>query len=261
MIRNRLKRRALAGEKLLGAWVFSGSPAIAELYALAGYDFVLIDSEHTPIDVADVLACVRAVEAGGGDAMVRVPGHDPSHFKRLLDAGIHSLMAPMVDTIAQAEAVIRACRYPPRGRRGYSASVARSGLYGYDVDYIETAHQETFLALQIEDADAARNAGALAALDGADCLFIGPNDLAGTIGKLGRITEPDVLALVDQAAAATLAAGKVLGTIPIPGRDASALAAMGYGMVVGECDMAAVKAGADADRKRHRGAFPGREGA
>ncbi|MFX5570620.1 aldolase/citrate lyase family protein, partial [Acinetobacter baumannii] len=74
MIRNRLKRRALAGEKLLGAWVFSGSPAISELYALAGYDIVLIDTEHTPIDVADVLTCVRAVEAGGGEAMVRVPG-------------------------------------------------------------------------------------------------------------------------------------------------------------------------------------------
>jgi 4-hydroxy-2-oxoheptanedioate aldolase len=259
MIRNRLKRRALAGENLLGAWVFSGSPAICELYALAGYDLVLIDTEHTPLDIAEVLACVRAVEAGGGDAMVRVPGQDSSHFKRMLDAGIHSLMVPMVDTVDQAKAVIEACLYPPRGRRGYAASVSRSGLYGFDEGYIDTAHQETFLALQIESASAASIAGTMAALDGADCLFIGANDLAGSLGKLGRLTEPDVLAAIDEAAQATKGAGKVLGTIPIPGRDASSLAAQGYGIVIGECDMATVKAGAVADIATHRRAFPGRK--
>ncbi len=135
MIRNRIKRRAKAGEKLLGAWVFTGSPAACEIYALAGYDIVLIDSEHTPIDVKDVLECVRAVEAGGGDAMVRVPGHDSSHFKRLLDAGIHSFMVPMVDTVDQAHAIVRSCLYPPRGRRGFAATAARSGLYGFHEDY------------------------------------------------------------------------------------------------------------------------------
>lgn len=259
MIRNRLKRRALAGEKLLGAWVFSGSPAISELYALAGYDIVLIDTEHTPIDVADVLACVRAVEAGGGEAMVRVPGHDPSHFKRMLDAGIHSLMVPMVDTVEQAKAIIHACLYPPRGRRGYAASVSRSGLYGFDPTYADTAHEETFLALQVESAACAAIAGDIAALGGADCLFIGANDLAGSLGKLGQLTDPDVLASIDQAASATKAAGKVLGTIPIPGRDASELAAAGYGIVIGECDMWTVKEGAVADLARHREAFPGRK--
>ncbi|MBN8938178.1 MAG: 4-hydroxy-2-oxovalerate aldolase [Rhizobiales bacterium] len=259
MIRNRLKRRALAGEKLLGAWVFSGSPAISELYALAGYDIVLIDTEHTPIDVADVLACVRAVEAGGGEAMVRVPGHDASHFKRMLDAGIHSLMVPMVDTLEQAKAIIDACRYPPRGRRGYAASVSRSGLYGFDPTYADTAHEETFLALQVESAACAAIAGDIAALDGADCLFIGANDLAGSLGKLGQLTDPDVLASIDQAAGATKASGKVLGTIPIPGRDASQLAAEGYGIVIGECDMWTVKEGAVADLARHRKAFPGRK--
>ena len=258
MIRNRMKRRAMAGENLLGAWVFSGSPAICELYALAGYDIVLVDTEHTPIDVADVLTCVRAVEAGGGEAMVRVPGHDPSHFKRLLDAGIHSLMVPMVDTVDQARAIISACRFPPRGRRGYAASVARSGLYGFDETYAETAHEETFLALQIESAAAARIAGEMAALDGADCLFIGANDLAGSLDKLGQLDAPDVLASIDAAAAATRAAGKALGTIPIPGRDAAQLAAAGYGIVIGECDMATVRAGALADIGRHRKAFPGR---
>lgn len=258
MTRNRIKRRALAGEKLLGAWVFSGAPAVCETYALAGYDIVLIDAEHTPIDMAETLACVRAVEAGGGDAMVRVPSHDFGMFKRMLDAGIHSLMVPMIDTMDQAKGIISSCLYPPRGRRGYSASVARSGLYGFDEDYIDTAHEDTFLALQVESDLASRNAAAMAALPGADCLFIGANDLAGSLGKLGRLTEPDVLASIDRAAEATLAAGKVLGTIPIPGRDPLALAERGYGIVIGECDMATVRAGAVADLARNRKAFPGR---
>lgn len=257
MIRNILKRRAMAGEKLLGAWVFSGSPAACELYALAGYDLVLIDSEHTPIDLADTLVCVRAVEAGGGQAMVRVASHDPGHFKRLLDAGIHSLMIPMVDTVAQAEAIIAACLYPPRGRRGYSASVARSGLYGFDESYATTAHEETFLALQVEHVSAVKAAAAIAALPGADCLFVGPNDLSGTMGKFGQLADPEVIGALETVAAAARGAGKCAGVIPLPGRDASAMAAMGFGIVVGECDMAAIKASAVADRARHRAAFPG----
>lgn len=257
MRRNRLKRRAMAGEKLLGAWVFSGSPAMAELYATAGYDLVLVDAEHTPIDLAGVLACVRAVEAAGGDALVRVPGKDQGTFKRLLDAGIHSLMVPMVDTVEEARAVIDACLYPPRGRRGYAASVARSGLYGFDADYMTRAHEETFLCLQIESTAAARDAAQMAALPGADCLFVGPNDLAGTIGKMGQLSDPEVVALMDLAADGARSSGKVAGTIPTPGRDASMLAGLGYGIIVGECDTAAVASSARADLSRHRGAFPG----
>ncbi|MCZ8316112.1 aldolase/citrate lyase family protein [Phreatobacter sp.] len=258
MIRNRIKRRARAGEKLLGAWVFTGSPAACEIYALAGYDIVLIDSEHTPIDVKDVLECVRAVEAGGGDAMVRVPGHDSSHFKRLLDAGIHSFMVPMVDTVDQAHAIVRSCLYPPRGRRGFAATAARSGLYGFHEDYAAVAHEETFLALQVESVEAARDAHAIASIDGVDCLFIGPNDLAGSMNKLGQLTDPALLSVIDDTVAAVTKAGKVSGIIPLPTRDASDCAARGFGIVIGECDVPTLKAGAMADLARHRKAFPGR---
>ncbi len=257
-VRNRIKRRLAAGEKLLGAWVFTGSPTVCEIYALAGYDIVLIDTEHTPLDVKDVLECVRAVEAGGGDAMVRVPGHDFSHFKRLLDAGIHSFMVPMVDTVEQAKAIIHACLYPPRGRRGFAATAARSGLYGFHENYADVAHEETFLALQVESGAAARDAGKIASLDGVDCLFIGPNDLAGSLGKLGQLADPDVLKTIDKAAAAILKAGKVAGIIPTPTRDASEMAGRGFSIVIGECDVPTLKAGALADRARHRKAFPGR---
>lgn len=257
-VRNRLKRRALAGEKLLGAWVFTGSPAICEIYALAGYDIVLIDTEHTPLDVRDVLECVRAVEAAGGDAMVRVPGHDFSHFKRLLDAGIHSFLVPMVDTVDQAKAIIDACLYPPRGRRGFAATASRSGLYGFHENYADVAHEETFLALQVESIGAAREAAKIAALDGADCLFIGPNDFAGSMNKLGQLDDADVLKAIDKAAATIQKAGKVAGIIPLPTRDASDMAARGFGIVIGECDVPTLKAGALADIARHRKAFPGR---
>jgi 4-hydroxy-2-oxoheptanedioate aldolase len=259
MIRNRLKRRALAGEKLLGAWVFTGSPTVCELYALAGYDFVLIDTEHSPLDVKDVLECVRAVEAGGGDAMVRVPGQDFSHFKRLLDAGIHSFLVPMVDTVEEAKAIINACLYPPRGRRGFAATAARSGLYGFHENYAAVAHEETFLALQVESTQSAANAAAIAALDGADCLFIGPNDFAGSMNKLGQLADAEVVKAVDAAAATIQKAGKVVGIIPTPTRDASEWAAQGVGLVIGECDTATLKAGAMADIAKHRKAFPGRK--
>jgi len=259
LVRNRLKRRALAGEKLLGAWVFTGSPTVCEIYALAGYDIVLIDAEHTRIDVRDVLECVRAVEAGGGDAMVRVPGQDASHFKRLLDAGVHSFMVPMVDSVGEAEAVIRACRYPPRGRRGYAASAARSGLYGFHADYADVAHAETFLALQVESVAAARDAARIAALDGADCLFVGPNDLAGSMGKLGQLADPGLLKTIDAVAGAVKSAGKVAGIIPTPTRNASDWASRGFSIVIGECDVPALKTSAVADIARHRQAFPGRK--
>lgn len=258
LVRNRIKRRVLAGDKLLGAWVFTGSPTVCEIYALAGYDIVLIDTEHSPLDVKDVLECVRAVEAGGGDAMVRVPGQDASHFKRLLDAGVHSFMVPMVDSVEQAEAVIRACRYPPRGRRGFAATASRSGLYGFHPDYADVAHEETFLALQVESVEAARDAGRIAALDGADCLFIGPNDLAGSMGRLGQLADPDLLKTIDRAAAAVKKAGKVTGIIPTPTRDASDWASRGFSIVIGECDVPALKASALADIARHRKTFPGR---
>jgi 4-hydroxy-2-oxoheptanedioate aldolase len=258
-IRNRIKQRLAAGEKLLGAWVFTGSPTVCEIYALAGYDFVLIDTEHTPLDVKDVLECVRAVEAGGGDAMVRVPGHDFSHFKRLLDAGIHSFLVPMVDTVEQAKAVINACLYPPRGRRGFAATASRSGLYGFHENYADVAHEETFLALQVESGAAARDAAKIAALDGADCLFIGPNDLAGSLGKLGQLADPEVLKTIDKAAAAILKAGKIAGIIPMPTRDASDMVERGFSIVIGECDVPTLKAGALADIARHRDAFPGRK--
>lgn len=258
IVRNRIRRRALAGETLLGAWVFTGSPTVCEIYALAGYDIVLIDTEHTPLDVKDVLECVRAVEAGGGDAMVRVPGQDASHFKRLLDAGVHSFMVPMVDSVDEAKAVIRACRYPPRGRRGFAASASRSGLYGFHGDYAEVAHEETFLALQVESVEAARDAGRIAALDGADCLFVGPNDLAGSMGKLGQLADPALLRTIDRTVAAVRKAGKLAGIIPTPTRDASDWAARGVSIVIGECDVPALKASALADIGRHRKAFPGR---
>jgi 4-hydroxy-2-oxoheptanedioate aldolase len=255
MTRNPLKRRIVEGRPTIGAWSMSGSPAIVEAMSHAGYDFVVICLEHGPGDTTDLGNLLRACQCGGAEPLVRVPWNDPVMLKRVLDLGARSLLIPMIETGEEARRAATACLYPPRGTRGYAAGVVRASRYGFEADYAMRAHEDLFVCVQIESERGVANAAGIAAAEGVDLVFIGPNDLAGSLGHIERMDHPDVVAAIETVERAARAAGKPLGTVPWPGHDASALAARGYALVAGAADMAFVRLGAAEDLARHRAAF------
>ena len=228
---NDLKRRLAAGEQLFGTWIASGDATIIEVMGNAGFDFLLIDLEHGKGDLNDLVHMLRAAENTGTRCIVRVPWNDPVTLKRVLDAGVDSVMIPMVENRGEAEAAARACHYPPQGARGYAAPLVRASNYGLVKDYIHIANENILLIVQIESAAAAAKAAEIAAVDGIDMVFIGVNDLAGSIGRLEQLDHAAVRALVAQAEGQIRASGRWLGTVPSAGASADELFAAGYNLL------------------------------
>lgn len=234
---NKLKARLQAGESVFGAWVGSGSAVNGEVLSLVGFDFLVIDQEHGSGELTDAVAVLRAVEASGTPCIIRAPWNDPIWLKRVLDAGAESLMIPSIETGELAASAVRACRYPPAGTRGYAADAVRASTFGLEPGYVHKANANLLLALQIESAGAVERAAEICATDGLDVAFIGPNDLAGSIGRLNQLDHPDVRALIQRAEEIILASGKPMGTVPSAGASTRELFERGYRMVVGAHDV------------------------
>jgi 2-keto-3-deoxy-L-rhamnonate aldolase RhmA len=189
--KERLKRR----ERQTGFWLSSGSPTIAEVAGGAGFDFLVIDTEHTPNEIPDVLAILRALSGYDVAVVVRPPAADAVAIKRLLDIGVINLLLPMIDGHAQAKAAVAATCYPPRGVRGVSQA-QRANRYGRTPNYFVDAHAEIALILQIETRAAVGVFEEIATTDGVDALFIGPADLAADFGHLGDPLHEQMLAVI-----------------------------------------------------------------
>lgn len=248
------KARIAAGEILYGVWLELRAPAVAEILAGCGYDCGLIDLEHGPHSIGDAIGLMQAM--GGSDClpMARVPANDPVAIKRILDAGVRGVMVPAVEDAEQAAAVVAACRYPPRGRRGYAASIVRASRYGLALeDYLARFEEEELLVIcQIETVRAVENVEAIAAVEGVDLLFVGPNDLAADAGHFGRLDAPEVDALVGRVEAACAAAGRALGGIVSPNRSLAELKARGYRLVLQDADVVLLRDAARASLARQR---------
>jgi 4-hydroxy-2-oxoheptanedioate aldolase len=188
---NRFKRAIRSGVPQIGIWCSLANPVAAELCAGTGFDWMLIDGEHSPNDLRTVLAQLQAIAAYPTSAIVRPPVGDAVVVKQLLDIGAQSLLIPMVDTPEQAEAMARAVCYPPHGVRGVAAQT-RAGRWGRIPDYLATARSEICLIVQIESVTGLSNVDAIAAVDGVDALFVGPADLAASLGHLGEPGHPEV---------------------------------------------------------------------
>ncbi|MCB1380942.1 MAG: 4-hydroxy-2-oxovalerate aldolase [Alphaproteobacteria bacterium] len=214
---NIVKQRLSRGEKLFGVWTELGSPTAVELLGLQGFDFVLIDLEHGPGDLGDLVSMLRAARSVGAPTVVRVPSADPVFLKRVMDAGVHSIMIPAIETEAEARAAVAACRYPPKGVRGYASPIVRASGYGHKTDYMTRWNDNLLLILQIESAKAAAKASRIAAVDGVDMVFIGVNDMGGSIGRLEQLDHPDVRKLVAKSEAAILKSSKWMGGVPSAG--------------------------------------------
>ncbi|GAB3170535.1 4-hydroxy-2-oxoheptanedioate aldolase [Myceligenerans halotolerans] len=195
----------------VGMWVCTGSPLVAEICASAGLDWLLIDGEHSPIGLETTAALLQAVAPYPVTPVVRAPSGDTVVLKQLLDLGAQNVLVPMVDTAEQARAVVRAVRYPPRGVRGVGGALSRGARWSRVENYMADADRHVSLFVQIESATAVQNAAAIAAVDGVDGVFVGPSDLAASMGLLGQQTHPDVIAAVRRTFEAVRAAGKPVG--------------------------------------------------
>ncbi len=206
-------RDALAGadRPLAGMWVCSGSPLVAEICAGAGLDWLLIDMEHSPNGLEAVLAQLQAVGAYPVTPVVRVPIGDVVTLKQVLDLGAQNILVPMVSSAAEAEELVAAVRYPPRGRRGVGSALARSARWNRVDDYLAQADAHVSLFVQVETIEGVEAAAAIAAVDGVDGVFVGPSDLAASMGLLGQQTHPDVAAAVVRAFDAVRSTGKPVG--------------------------------------------------
>lgn len=227
-----LKQRLSRGEKQLGLVMLLPSPDVAEIVAHSGIDLVMIDHEHGRGSLADFVAQDRAMTGTAIRSMVRVPQGELSYAQRLLDNGAQAIVYPGVDTAEQAEAFVRACRYPPRGVRGAGAGL-RAARHGADGGYYDTAVEDgRLLVAQIESARAVENVDAICAVDGVDMALIGPRDLSASIGKLNRFDDAELRQLVDHAAARIRASGKFLASTLFPGWTVGEMFAAGYDLVL-----------------------------
>ena len=214
MKKNPIKEKLRAGEAAVGVFCNLPSPAAAEMLGIAGFDFIIIDAEHSPVDMDTCEHMVRAADAAGMAAMVRVALNLPQNILRYLDTGVAGVQIPMVNTREEAEMVVAATKYPPLGRRGLAAH--RATRYGMNIDlaeYVRTANEETLVVVQIETKEALARVEEIASVDLVDLVFLGPTDLSTAMGYPGRPTHPDVLAAIEQAGQAIVGAGKAAGTI------------------------------------------------
>lgn len=206
------QRLAWARRAQVGMWVCSGSTTAAEICAGSGLDWLLIDGEHAPLSLASVQEQLRAVAAYPVTPVVRVSANDRVLIKQYLDLGAQNLLVPMVDTPEQAAEAVSATRYPPAGVRGVGSALSRGARWNRVEGYLARANEEhVSLTVQIESATAVANAEAIASTPGVDAVFIGPADLAASMGLIGQQTHPEVVAQVQLAVAAARAAGTRVG--------------------------------------------------
>ena len=207
MRKNWVREKLHAGEPTLGALLGLGSPNAAELMAHAGYDWLAIETEHSPLDTAQVEYMLMALNGTDTIPIVRVPSADPIFIQRVLDAGSMGILVPMVKTAAEAEAIVSATRYPPEGTRGFGP--LRASHYTMDYpDYFASANENILIALILETKEALLNLEEIAAVPGIDALFCGLFDLCLSLG-LNPMHQP--FAQVDEAVAEAVAICRKMG--------------------------------------------------
>lgn len=240
-----LKARMRAGLAANGFWTELFSPAAAQVMAMAGYDCSMIDLEHGAADLGDALAVMRAMQGTDCTPLVRVPANDAAWIKRVLDAGAQGVMIPAVNSLAEAEAAVAACHYPPRGIRGMAAPIVRASGYGRDWrGYVRDIAEDLLVICQVETRAALDAAAEIAALDGVDMVFLGPFDLSASLGHMGEPDHPEVRAAIEEVERVAKAAGCLLGAIPTPERSPRELYAAGYNLVLADIDLMILREGA-----------------
>jgi 4-hydroxy-2-oxoheptanedioate aldolase len=249
---NKFKQGLRDGRQLVGLWSSLSSAAATEIVADSGFDWMLIDTEHAPNEMPMVAEQLRAASLGTASPVVRPAWNDQVILKRLLDVGVQTLLVPFIQSPEEAERAVAATRYPPRGIRGV-ASVHRSNRYGRVPDYFARADDEMCVLVQLETRIAVDRLEAIAAVEGVDGVFIGPSDLAASLGHLGNNAHADVRSLIENACRRAQAVGKPIGILAPIESDARAYLDMGFSFVAVGSDVVALRKGCDALVKLFKG--------
>ena len=191
MLAAKIKQTLKSGRVSLGSWMSMAHESIAEIIASAGYDWVVIETEHTAIDVSEVLRLIIAIEGRGVIPLVRLAWNDPVQAKAVMDSGAAGVLVPMINTKEDAELAVKSIKYPPLGFRG--VGLARAQGYGSDFnEYVQTSNRDSLCIIQIEHIEAVKNIDDILSVPGIDGTFIGPYDLSLSMGLPGQLLHPDV---------------------------------------------------------------------
>ena len=227
---NRFTKTLAAGDKQVGLWISLCSNFVAEVTAHAGFDWALIDMEHSPNDYFSVLGQLQVFAASDTTAIVRVEWNDTVAVKRLLDLGAPGILFPMIQSVEETEQAVAATRYPPHGVRGVSGAT-RATKFGRVSDYVARVENETAVLLQLETRAAVEQAEAIADVDGINGIFFGPADIAADMGKLGKPMDAEVWARIKPAAQKLIAKGVPVGTLVLDPAFATELLNEGFTFV------------------------------
>lgn len=225
---NQVKRALREGRPTAGAWMQLCSPITAEIMSRVGFDWLLIDMEHGHGDYQTLLGQLQAIEGSPVIPIVRVQWNDPAVIKRVLDLGAYGVMVPWVGSRAEAEAAVRATKYPPEGIRGIAGS-HRAGGYGrHAAEYWKRANEEILVVVQVETRGALAEIGEIVRVPGIDVVFVGPADLSAALGHVGDPAHPEVQAAIERVETAARANGVALGNITRSWDQARELYKRGY---------------------------------
>ncbi len=232
----------------------SASPLVAEAIGCAGFDWAVVDMEHSPLDMMDVVHMLQAVSGTGLVPVVRVPWNDSVHVKRVLDAGASTVLFPFVQNEDEAARAVGATRYPPGGHRGIAA-MSRASRFGTVPNFIVGANDHVGVVVQLETAAALERLEAIAAVPGIDALFIGPADLSASIGRVGQLMHADVIDAMTDAARRAKALGMPIGSLGGTPEAAARYLSMGYDYVAIGSDLGHLMQRTQAVLAEVRGSF------
>ncbi len=233
-----------AGKQQVGLWVSLSSAYAAEAVAPAGYDWALLDMEHSPNELHSLLGQLQAFEATTTTPIVRPDWNDTVKVKRLLDLGVPGLLFPMVESVEEAVSAVAACRYPPRGNRGV-AGTTRANRFGRVTDYFEEVENQTAILVQVETVQAVENVLAYADIEGIDGIFFGPADIGADMGILGKPMDPEIWKFIRPAARKLMERGMPVGTLVSDPAFAADLLNDGFSFVACGSDAGLLAKGAD----------------
>jgi len=248
---NAFKRDLLAGKRLVGCWSSLASAITTEILGVAGFDWILLDGEHSPNDVITFIPQLMALKDSRSAPVVRPTSNDTVEFKRLLDAGFYNFLVPFVESPGEALDAVRATRYPPQGVRGVSVS-QRSNRYGTIANYFNEINDHICVIVQIESRAGVAAAREIAGVDGVDCVFVGPSDLAAGLGFLGNAGHPVVQQAIADVFADAKACGKPCGILAPVEADARRYMEMGATFVAVGSDLGAFRSATQALCDRYR---------
>lgn len=244
MTKNIFKERLIKGEPLVGIFASLGSEMAAEVLGSSNIDYTLIDMEHAPNDLRNVVNQMQAVKAAGGECLVRIPVLDHIYAKRLLDAGATTLMFPQINNITDAINAVKAVKYPPNGIRGI-AGATRANNFGRENNYVEVADERICVICQIESLEACKNVKDIASTDGVDLLFVGPGDLSADMGFIKNRNANEVKEMALQVLKESNKCGKPCGIMVSSITEAKEMLQLGFAIVAVTTDLVLLRNAVD----------------